>query len=267
MDTLKDVMYRAAWEAGMFIAEAWRTGRSAYVEEKAPHDYVTDVDREAERRIITVLRGAFPDDTIIAEESFTGDYDERRPAWIVDPLDGTTNFIHHFPMISVSIARYEHGSVVAGCVLDPLREECFYAARGEGVFRNGQRLPPPSATVTPLAKSLIATGFPFRRKAFLSSYLRSFGAVFHGVGDIRRAGSAALDLTYVACGRLDGFWETGLKPWDIAAGALFITERGGIVTDFQGGGMQDAIWSGNVVAASSESLHAFLLQKARLSMP
>lgn len=253
------IMEKAAREAGKLIASNYETVKSSNFSEKSTFDYVTEVDKESERIIIDILKTSFPDDTIIAEESFNGTYDGIRPAWIIDPLDGTTNFIHGFPMISVSIARIENGVISAGCVLDPLRDEFFWAARGQGVFLNGRRLLPSSGKFN-THQALVATGFPFRRKDLIEPYLRTFTEIFKIVSDIRRGGSAALDLTYIACGRIDGFWEIGLKPWDIAAATLFIREAGGIVTDFWGRGEIDVIWNGNIVAALSPDLHGVILK-------
>jgi myo-inositol-1(or 4)-monophosphatase len=223
------------------------------------------VDRESELIITDILKKSFPDDVIIAEESYDGSYDGKKPAWIIDPLDGTTNFIHGFPMVAVSIALMEDGVVSAGCVFDPLRNELFTSIRGQGLFMNGKKLLPRS-TPPAIPRALVATGFPFRRKDLTEPYFQTFMEIFKTVSDIRRGGSAALDLTYVACGRLDGFWEIGLKPWDIAAAMLFIQETGGIVTDFWGRGEEIVLWNGNIVAAASYDLHKILLEKVQITL-
>ncbi|MGC8719055.1 MAG: inositol monophosphatase family protein [Thermodesulforhabdaceae bacterium] len=259
------IMEDAARQAGKLIASTYETVKSATFEEKSTFDYVTEVDRESERIIVDILKKAFPDDVIIAEESYDGSYDGEKPAWIIDPLDGTTNFIHGFPMVAVSIARLEKGIISAGCVFDPLRNEFFWAVRGQGAFMNGRKLKPRTHTRS-LSQALVATGFPFRRKDLTEAYFQTFTEVFKIVSDIRRAGSAALDLTYVACGRLDGFWEVGLKPWDIAAAMLFIHETGGIVTDFWGRGEEAVLWNGNIVAASSPDMHKLLLEKVQTGL-
>ncbi|MCX7821818.1 MAG: inositol monophosphatase [Syntrophobacterales bacterium] len=260
-DILK-TMEKAVREAGDLIRSSYETARSSDFKEKANFDYVTEVDKEAERIITDTLTRAFPGDVIIAEESYDGSYDGNSPAWIIDPLDGTTNFIHGFPMVSVSIARVENGIVSAGCVFDPLRNEFFWAFRDRGAFIGDRKL---SRRLWdfPVSQALVATGFPFRRKDLSEFYFQAFMEIFKAVSDIRRGGSAALDLTYIACGRIDGFWEIGLKPWDIAAAILFIREVGGIVTDFSGQGEEDVIWNGNIVAAASLELHKVILKSVQ----
>lgn len=257
--SILEAMEEAARQAGKLIVSAYETAKSRNLKEKASFDYVTEVDKESEQIIIQILKKSFPDDIIIAEESYDGSYDGRSPAWIIDPLDGTTNFIHGFPMISVSIARIENGIISAGCVLDPLREEFFWAIRDKGAYMNGRRLHPRSEAPL-IDKALVATGFPFRRKDLVEPYFKTFTEIFKRVSDIRRGGSAALDLTYIACGRIDGFWEIGLKPWDIASAMLFIREVGGVVTDFWGRGEQDVIWNGNIIAAASADLHKMIFE-------
>jgi len=258
------VMEEAARRAGGIVSSFYETVKGAKFEEKSSFDYVTEIDRESERVITEVIKDAFPDDVIIAEESYDGSYDGATPAWIIDPLDGTTNFIHGFPMVSISIARLENGIVTAGCVLDPIRDEFFWAIRGKGAFMNERPLKSRNWN-QPLSQALVATGFPFRRKDILQDYLEVFAAIFQLVSDIRRGGSAALDLTYIACGRIDGFWEIGLKPWDIASAMLFIHETGGVVTDFWGRGEKDVLWNGNIVAASSPLLHKEILARIQAS--
>jgi len=258
------VMEEAARRAGNIVSSSYETAKSARFEEKASFDYVTEIDRESERVITEVIKNAFPDDVIIAEESYDGSYDGTAPAWVIDPLDGTTNFIHGFPMVSISIARLENGIVTAGCVLDPIRDEFFWSIRGKGVFMNDKPLKPRNWN-QPLSRALLATGFPFRRKDILQDYLEVFSAIFQVVSDIRRGGSAALDLAYIACGRFDGFWEIGLKPWDIASSMLFIHEIDGVVTDFWGRGEKDVLWNGNIVAASSPLLHREILSRIQSS--
>ncbi|MBC7187998.1 MAG: inositol monophosphatase, partial [Calditrichaeota bacterium] len=175
--------------------------------------------------------------------------------WIIDPLDGTTNFLHGYPMFSVSVAIEQAGQVIAGAIVDPVREELFLAERGRGAFLNGA--PIRVSTISDPARCLLATGFPFRAKHLLELYLRSFSALFERVSGIRRAGSAALDLAYVACGRCEGFWELGLSPWDIAAGELLIEEAGGRVTDFTGA--PSAVWKGNIVASNGH-IHPLMME-------
>ncbi len=204
------------------------------VTEKGVNDFVTQADQLSEQAIAEVIRRERPGDLVLAEESLRAELDRAEPLWIIDPLDGTTNFIHGFPVFSVSVACAVGGLVVAGVVIDPTRGEVFEATRGGGAAMNGRALRVTSRAG--LKGALIATGFPFRRHHRLEPFLDTFRAVFAESAGIRRAGSAALDLAYVAAGRLDGFWEEGLGPWDMAAAELMIEEAGGVVSDFLGGG-------------------------------
>ena len=211
---------------------------------KGRNDYVSQADVEAERAVLDVLTRAYPDHGIIAEES--GEREGSEYTWIIDPLDGTTNFLHGFPMFAVSVAVKRGGVLEHGVVYDPLHDEMFTASRGEGAQLNGKRLR--VSTTRQLAPSLLGTGFPFRDLGIIEPWMRSFQSLLPKTSGIRRAGAAALDLAYVAAGRLDGFWEFGLKPWDMAAGALLIREAGGLVADVSGG--QDFLENGNLVAAN-----------------
>jgi len=217
-----------AREAGALLLGHF--GRVA-VEYKDEFDVVTEADRASERLIVERLRARFPSHAIVAEEG-SGVDGASEFVWYVDPLDGTTNFAHTFPMFAVTLALEHAGEMVAGVVYDPVRDEFFAAERGTGAFLNGR--PIRVSQVSRLAESLLATGFPSqRRHADINVYFYHQTAMLaHGV---RRAGSAALDLCYVACGRLDGFWEFRLNPWDIAAGLLLIEEAGGRSTDLRGG--------------------------------
>ncbi len=201
------------------------------IQTKSRNDFVSEVDRSAEQAIIQELRARFPDHAILAEESGaqgSGDYQ-----WVIDPLDGTTNYLHGFPQFSVSIALRHRGQLDCGVVYDPLREELFTAARGEGAQLNDRRL---RVSRRPsLDGALIGTGFPFRDQRHIDAYLDMFKDMTLATAGLRRPGSAALDLAYVAAGRTDGFWELGLSEWDFAAGALLVTEAGGTVTDLAGG--------------------------------
>ena len=211
---------------------------------KGRNDYVSQADVEAERAVLDVLTRAYPDHGIIAEES--GEREGSEYTWVIDPLDGTTNFLHGFPMFAVSVAVKRGGVLEHGVVYDPLHDEMFTASRGEGAQLNGKRLR--VSTTRQLAPSLLGTGFPFRDLGIIEPWMRSFQSLLPKTSGIRRAGAAALDLAYVAAGRLDGFWEFGLKPWDMAAGALLIREAGGLVADVSGG--QDFLENGNLVAAN-----------------
>jgi myo-inositol-1(or 4)-monophosphatase len=227
--------------------------------EKQASDYVTRVDRDAEDAIVTSLKAAFPDHAIQAEESGEESAGSLYK-WIIDPLDGTTNYIHDYPQFSVSIGLESDGDIILGVVFDPLRDELFTGIKDEGAFLNGRPLR--VSHVSAMNESLISTGFPFRNKVMIDKYLELFRALFHEVSDLRRAGSAALDLAYLACGRCDGFFEIGLSPWDIAAGSLLIREAGGFITDFAGG--SDYLRTGNVVAGNPD-LHGEILMRVKRS--
>ncbi len=225
------------------------------IDKKRTFDYVTEADLSSERAIISMIQERFPDHSIYAEES---EKSEGTYRWIIDPLDGTTNFIHGYPVYAISVALEYRGQIVVGVVLDPTRNEYFYAVRGRGAYRNGERI-----RVSQLGEpslGLLTTGFPFRSKDFTDLYLRSFKKLFVTFSGIRRAGAVAIDLAYLACGRCEGFWEIGLAPWDIAAGSLLIEEAGGRITDFSGGA--DHIWTGNVVA-SNGLVHDVILDVVR----
>lgn len=224
---------------------------------KQTSDFVTRVDRASEEVIIETIRGYFPGHSFLAEESLRED-DPTGYRWIIDPLDGTTNYIHRYPVFSVSIALQQKGKLIIGVILDPTRNELFTAEEGGGAFLNGKPLR--VSTAVALADSLIATGFPFRKREMIDLYLKLFKNIFKRVSDLRRAGSAALDLAYLACGRCDGFFEIGLSPWDIAAGSLLVREAGGVVTDFGGG--PDYLTTGNIVAGTP-TIHKEILQHVR----
>lgn len=216
------------------------------VAEKGPNDYVTQVDKEAEGIIIENLHKAYPAHNFLGEESGVvkpnGDTSEF--TWIIDPIDGTTNFIHGFPAFSVSIALRQKDRIIAGVVYDPVRQELFTAARGEGAQVDNRKIR--VTRLNSLQGALIGTGMPFNRsEAAVDRYLESLREVMMAASGIRRAGSAALDLAWVAAGRLDGFWEYNLKPWDIAAGSLLVEEAGGVVSDLKG--EANYLVSGNVV--------------------
>lgn len=223
---------RAALEAGEIIRS--RYGQPHQVRYKGAIDLVTEADLASEAAILACLQAGRPGVEILAEESRAG-YSEvpRGAAWIVDPLDGTTNFAHGFPFFGVSIAYTEAGLGKVGVIYCPISDELFCACQGEGAWLNGE--PIRVSEVETLERSLVATGFPYDIQENLARVLAPFQALLPVVQDIRRAGAAALDMAYVACGRLDGFWEIKLKPWDTAAGQLLVTEAGGAVTDFQGG--------------------------------
>ncbi|MGH8428461.1 MAG: inositol monophosphatase family protein [Gammaproteobacteria bacterium] len=230
MDPLINIAVSAARNAGAVITRAMNRLDTIKVETKRHNDFVSEIDRQSEEVIIETIRKAHPDHAILAEES--GHQGGGEYEWIIDPLDGTTNYLHGFPVFAVSIAVTVRGRLTHGVVYDPLREEMFIASRGQGALLNERRMRVTS--LRGLEGALIGTGFPFRDFRDLASYLAMLRAVLEKSGGVRRAGAAALDLAWVASGRLDGFFELGLKIWDIAAGCLLIEESGGIVGDVTG---------------------------------
>ncbi|MCK8515542.1 inositol-1-monophosphatase [Methylonatrum kenyense] len=252
MNPMANIAVRAARAAGDLIARNIDRLDRLRVEAKGLNDYVSDVDRMAEQEIITVIRKAYPDHQFLGEESGSqGDHDH---VWIIDPLDGTTNFLHGFPHFAVSIALQVKGRLEVGVIYDPVRQELFAASRGAGATLDGRRLRmPPRRSID---GRLIGTGFPFRHPRHMPAYMDMFQSVCMRAGDLRRAGSAALDLAYVASGRLDGYWEIGLNAWDLAAGALLIREAGGMVGDFEGS--ENYLKNGNMVAGSPKLFHDLL---------
>ncbi len=283
---LREIAEACARTGGAILTEALRLGLGS-VREKAPNDFVTEVDTASEAAITTFLRERRPGDDLLAEEATTAaaSLRPRAPgpngggrgdssgvgadgpagvkagrtgiAWIVDPLDGTRNFIHGYPMYGVSVAARGPEGLLAGAVYDPTRDEMFSAARRAGATLNGARI---RVTAVETRGALVGTGFPFRHTRLREAYLESFRRVSGAVSDVRRAGSAALDLAYVACGRLDGFWELGLSPWDMAAGWLLIEEAGGKVSDDRGGG--EVFERGHIVAGGA-LVHEGLLELVR----
>ncbi len=239
-----NIAVRAARSAGNVIIRNLGRLDSLSVHTKDRNDFVTEVDKQAEQEIIHILRKAFPDHSILAEES--GAHQGNDYQWIIDPLDGTTNFLHGFPQFAVSIALRHKDRLEQGVVYDPLRQELFTATRGGGAMLNDRRLR--VSNRKSLDGALLGTGFPFKSQQHLETYLDMFRALFPHTAGIRRPGSAALDLSYVAAGRLDGFWEIGLNIWDMAAGVLLIQEAGGLSSDFIGG--SNHLESGNLVAGN-----------------
>jgi len=254
MHPMLNIAIRAARNAGKVIVKGYENLESVEVEEKSLNDYVSSVDKEAELAIIGTLRKSYPDHSFVAEESGIDNGKDTDHQWIIDPLDGTTNFIRGIPHFAVSIALKIKGRTEVGIVFDPIRNELFSAVRGQSAQINGYRTR--TSSVPKLTGTLLATGFPFKQKYNLETYLNIFQDFFNDVADMRRGGSAALDLAYVAAGRIDGFWEFGLKPWDIAAGELLLKESGAMMTDFSGG--NDYFKSGDVVAANPKLLKEML---------
>ena len=245
MHGMVNIAIRAARRAGELMIRQLNQLEALQVTEKGRNDFVTQIDRAAEAAIIEVIRDHHPDHAILGEES--GASGEHEYQWIIDPLDGTTNYLHGFPVFSVSIAVAQRGELQHGVVYDPLRQEIFSASRGQGAQLDGRRIR--VSKRTSLQQALIATGFPYRANLeHADRYLAMMRDVMFETAGIRRPGSAALDLCYVAAGRVDGFWELGLAKWDIAAGALIIREAGGRISDLRGG--DGYLESGNVVAGN-----------------
>ena len=245
MHPMLNIAVRAARAAGTIIYRSMDKVDNLTVTTKAANDFVSDVDRQAEQAIISTIQKAYPDHAIKAEEN--GEL-QGKPEfqWVIDPLDGTTNFLHGFPQFAVSIAFKQNGRLSQAVVFNPVNQELFTASRGEGAMLNDRRIR--VSAQKGLEGALLGTGFPFKDQQHLDTYLNTFKALFPMTAGIRRPGSAALDLAYVAAGRLDGFWEIALNEWDMAAGALLVREAGGLVGDFAGG--EDFLKTGNVVAGN-----------------
>lgn len=248
-----NIAVKAARKAGDIILRYHNQIDLLTIQNKATNDFVSEVDKAAEDAIIDELKTAFPQHSILAEENGEILGDERFQ-WIIDPLDGTTNYLHGFPQYAVSIALYENNQPMHAVVYDPFKEEMFTASKGQGAYLNDQRIRVTSTQG--FANTLIGTGFPFKAPQHLEAYLAMFKAIHPQVAGIRRAGSAALDLAYLAAGRMDGFWEIGLNSWDIAAGVLLIKEAGGFIGDFSG--RDKYLETGNVVAGNEKVFKAIL---------
>lgn len=255
MHPMLTIAVRAARKAGSLIIKAQEKPDSVTVDSKGENDFATNIDRAAEALITETIKRAYPNHTIIGEESGITQGNENETQWIIDPIDGTTNFIKGFPHFSVSIAVRVQDRTEVGVVYDPMCNELFTAVRGQGAQLNGYRIR--VGTQKDLHGTIIGTGFPFKNKRYSADYFRVLEKLFIQCGDFRRTGSAALDLSYVAAGRMDAFFEIGLKPWDIAAGELILREAGGVITDFAGG--HNYFSSGNVVAANPKILKAFIM--------
>ncbi|HSN71499.1 MAG TPA: inositol monophosphatase family protein [Steroidobacteraceae bacterium] len=260
MQPLLNIAVRAARRAGDLIVRSLNRAPTLEARQKSRNDFVTEVDQRAEQEIITTIRRTHPDHAFLAEESGrsgTGDF-----VWIVDPLDGTTNFLHGFPQFAVSLALEIRGRLEHGVIYDPMRQELYTASRGDGAQLDGRRIRVSRAQG--LEGSLVATGFPYRANVkYLDAYLEMLRTVMQRTAGIRRPGSAALDLAYVAAGRVDAFWEIGLSPWDTAAGTLLITEAGGLVTTLSGGEYRQA---GHIVAGTPR-VHAQMLEALAPHVP
>jgi len=253
MHPLLNIAVRAARRAGSIINRASLNGGGLKVRAKQARDFVTQIDDAAEQAILDVVRKSYPAHGFLAEESGASAGGEEY-VWIIDPLDGTTNFIHGFPHYCVSIGVQHRGALAHAVVYDPGRNELFTASKGRGAFLNDRRIR--VSKCTRVDEALVGTGFPFKELTRLELYTRQLTTMMRTSAGVRRAGSAALDFAYVACGRLDAFWEMGLSPWDIAAGALLVQEAGGLVADLEG--EQSYLQSGDVCAATPKVFPALL---------
>lgn len=251
-DTLRELAVAAAAEAAQLVIRAHEGTEAVTAEIKSPGDYVTEVDRAAERAAIRVLHDGAPDIPVLAEEA-GGSVSERM--WVVDPIDGTTNFLRRFPVVGVSVALVEEGRPVVGAVNAPLLRAAWSAAEGRGATDQDGR---PLAVSTHAGAGVVATGFPFRRKERLPRYLRVMERALVRFEDLRRAGAASVDLAYVGAGVFDGYFELGLGLWDIAAGALLVREAGGVVTDWQGD--PEAVFLSGDILAGTPSWHEAMLE-------
>jgi myo-inositol-1(or 4)-monophosphatase len=252
---------QAAFSAATILLENFRKISSRQIRVKRKNDFLTHVDEGSEQEIIRILHSAFPDHMILAEESglkeIASDY-----CWIIDPLDGTKNYISGIPIFSISIALRYKKRIVLGVVYDPIHHELFTAERDKGVFLNDQ--PIRVNQTSGLEDCLLATGFPFKYKNFIPIYMNCFEDLFRQITGARRMGSAAIDLAYVAAGRFEAFWELGLNPWDCAAGSLLVEEAGGLVTDFWG---QNHFLNNSYIVASNGKVHAAILATIQKHFP
>jgi myo-inositol-1(or 4)-monophosphatase len=249
-----NIAVRAARNAGKVILQKFEEKDKVEVLQKGSNDFVTNVDKDAEAMIRDTIFKSYPKHSIVGEELGQQLGSDADYLWVIDPLDGTTNFIKGIPHFAVSIALKVKGRTEQAVVYDPIRGELFTATRGQGAQLNSKRIRVNKAT--DLSGTVLATGFPFKQKHHIEEYMNAFNALFVHTADMRRAGSAALDLAYVAAGRVDGFFEIGLKPWDTAAGQLLVKEAGGLVTDFAGGNNQDK--SGNIVCGAPKLAQAIV---------
>jgi myo-inositol-1(or 4)-monophosphatase len=258
MQPMLTMALRAARSAGDIIMRSFDRLETIEISAKGANDFVTEVDKAAENAIINSLRKTYPDHTYIGEESgrLEGNGEDALYEWIIDPLDGTTNFVHGIPHFAISIACLHKGRIEHAVILDPVRREEFTASRGYGARVNDRRIR--VSKTKQLSEALVATGFPFKpsQSQHMDAYLDMFKELAQQTTGLRRAGSAALDIAYVAAGRFDSFWEIGLNAWDIAAGALLVQEAGGLVSDFTGA--NDYLESGNIVCGNPKIFKATL---------
>lgn len=253
MSAILNIAIQAAYNAGTIIQQESRNLERIKIDRKGHNDFVSEVDKKAEQAIIQTILKAFPNHNILGEEQGLID-NNSNTTWIIDPLDGTTNYIHSHPQYSVSIGIKQDDKITHGVIFDPNRNDVYTAELGKGAQLNNSRIR--VSKQNNLADSLLATGFPTYDMSMLDRYMKIFREMLESTSGQRRAGSAALDLAYVAAGMVDGYWEFNLKPWDIAAGYLMVKEAGGLVCDFDGG--QEMLESGNIIAANPKLISAIL---------
>ncbi|MCR3755947.1 MAG: inositol-phosphate phosphatase [Sodalis sp. Psp] len=254
MHPMLNIAFRAARKASVFIAKYYGI-LNGQVSQKSNNDFLVNIDREAERLIVEVIHKFYPQHVIIGEECGKLAGEDNDVQWIINPLDGIRNFANHLPHFAVSVAVRIKSRTEIAVVYDPMRNELFTATRGQGAQLNGCRLR--GGVARDLNGTILATGFPFKQKQHVGSYLTLISKLFIQCADLRRIGSTALDFAYVAAGRVDGFFEIGLRPWSIICGELLVHEAGGLVTDFTGG--HNYLLSGNVVAGNPRVVKAILL--------
>jgi myo-inositol-1(or 4)-monophosphatase len=257
MHPMLTIAVRAARRAGSIINRASLDGGGLEVRAKQRNDFVTRVDTASEEAILDIVRKAYPDHAVLAEESGAA-AGQAEYQWVIDPLDGTTNFIHGFPQYCVSIAVRHRGALAHGVIYDPVKNELFTASKGRGAFLNDRRMR--VSKCLRLGEALVGTGFPFKELERIELYSEQLKRIMQATAGVRRAGAAALDLAYVACGRLDAFWELGLSPWDMAAGALMIQEAGGLVGDLRG---EDGYLESGEIACATPKIFPTLLEALR----
>lgn len=254
MNPMLNIAIRAARKAGNVIAKGYERRDEIQTMVKSANDYVTNIDKASEAAIIEVIRKSYPEHSIITEESGALEGKDSDIQWVIDPLDGTTNFINGFPHFAVSIAVRVKGRTEVGVVYDPLMNELFTAVRGQGAKLNETRLR--VAEKRELQGTILATGFPFKKTALMPTQFAMMSSLADEVADFRRTGAAALDLCYVAAGRVDAYFEMGIKAWDVAAGDLIVREAGGLVCDFNAG--HQYLTAGHIVAAPARIVKGIL---------